>query len=110
MWTLSEAIPLIQKIAPIAKRHGFSVALYGSVLEKGSGDDLDLFFVTQDDDICDVQGSVSEIGQLSGIRSCGEIHWGRGAFCIIHLQNGERIDAQFRDLLPQAARKIPEEV
>jgi hypothetical protein len=46
MWTLETAIPLIRKIATIAQRHGFSVALYGSVLDASeSNKDLDLFFV-----------------------------------------------------------------
>ena len=46
MWTLDDALPLVRKIAPIAKRNGFSVALYGSVLEEGkSENDLDLFFL-----------------------------------------------------------------
>ena len=32
------ALPVIRKIAPIAQRHGFSVALYGGVLDRGESD------------------------------------------------------------------------
>ncbi len=110
MWTLTEAIPLIQKIAPIAQQNGFSVALYGSVLEKGSGNDLDLFFVTQEDDIADVLRCVSQIGELPEVRTCGQVHKGRGAFSVIRLKNGEVIDAQFRDLPPEVLQEIPEPV
>jgi len=62
MWTLNAALPLIRRIAPIARTHGFSVALYGSVLERGESEkDLDLFFVKQEPDICNLQGCLDEI-------------------------------------------------
>jgi hypothetical protein len=100
MWTLETAVPLIQKIAPIAKRHGFSVALYGSVLDTGkSQKDLDLFFVEQDSDICDVQGCLNEIGTLPEIRSAGTaFQCGGGACAVIWTRNGTVIDAQFRSV------------
>lgn len=99
MWTLDEALPLIRKISPIARRHGFSVALYGSVLERGrSENDLDLFFVEQDLDICDVQGCLDEIVGLPEVHHCGEaLQCAGGALCPIWLQDRKHhIDAQFR--------------
>lgn len=71
MWTLQEALPLIRKISPIAEKHGFSVALYGSVLVRGESEkDLDLFFVEQDPDICDVNGCLNEISKLPEVKRC----------------------------------------
>jgi hypothetical protein len=98
MWTLDEALPLIRKISPITQRHGFSVALYGSVLDRGESEkDLDLFFVEQDPEICDVQGCLDEIAKLPEVAHCGEeIPGVGGAISVIWLQDGRHIDAQFR--------------
>ena len=98
MWTLSEALVLIRKISPIAQRHGFSVALYGSVLDKGESEkDLDLFFVEQDPDICDVHGCLGEISNLPEVRNTGIAMQGTGgAFSVIRLHDRRIIDAQFR--------------
>jgi hypothetical protein len=95
MWTLEKAVPLKQKIAPIAKRYGFSVALYGSVLDKGqSRSDLDLFFVQQD--ACDVLGCLQEIAMLPEIRNTGTAFRCTGGACaVIWLRDGNHIDAQF---------------
>jgi hypothetical protein len=87
MWTLDEALPLIKKIAEAAQRCGFSVALYGSVLERGeSNKDLDIFFVEQDP-ACDVERCRDEIRKLPEVR-----HFGH---CSIRLKDGRQIDAQF---------------
>jgi hypothetical protein len=44
MWTRDDAL-LIYKalLRPAAEQYGFSVALYGSVLLDGEGNDLDVF-------------------------------------------------------------------
>jgi hypothetical protein len=50
LWTLEGALPVIRRIAAIAKEHGFTVALYGSVLMKGeSENDLDLYFIAAEE-------------------------------------------------------------
>jgi len=101
MWTLDEALPLIRKISPIARRRGFSVALYGSVLDRGKSEkDLDLFFLEQEPDICDVQGFLDEIAGLPEIDHCGTAHTSSdGVLCVIWLRDRiHRIDAQFRFL------------
>lgn len=48
MWTRDDAV-LIYKalLRPAAEQYGFSVALYGSVLLDGEGNDLDVFMVPQ---------------------------------------------------------------
>jgi hypothetical protein len=99
MWTLESAIPLIRKIAPIAQRYGFSVALYGSVLDVGTSEkDLDLFFVEQAE-ICDVHGCLGEVGTLPEIRSTGTaFQCGGGACAVIRMRDGTVIDAQFRSV------------
>ena len=98
MWTLDSAIPLIRRISPIAQRHGFSVALYGSVLDAGKSEkDLDLFFVEQD--VCNVQGCLDEIGTLPEIRSTGKaFQCGGGACAVIRMRDGTVIDAQFKSV------------
>ncbi len=98
MWTLGDALPLIRKISPIAQRHGFSIALYGSVLDRGESEkDLDLFFVEQEPDICDVQGCLDEIATLREVRSAGiAMQCTGGAFSVIRLLDKRVIDAQFR--------------
>lgn len=98
MWILENALPLIRKIVPIAQRHGFSVALYGSVLGIGASEkDLDLFFVEQDPHIRDVQGCLDEIATLPEVRTVGKAWRGTGgAFSVIHLHDKRIIDAQFR--------------
>jgi hypothetical protein len=101
MWTLDNALPLIRKISPIARRHGFSVALYGSVLDQGETEkDLDLFFIEQEPDISDVQGCLDEIARLPQIDHCGDaIACTGGTLCVIWLSDPKRyVDAQFRVL------------
>jgi hypothetical protein len=85
-------------LRPSQKRHGFSVSVYGSVLEKGeSKKDLDIFFVEQDPDICNVQGCLDEISKLTEVRSVGTVYQGNGgAFGVIRLVDNRVIDAQFR--------------
>ena len=99
MWTLNNALPLIQTISLITRRHGFSVALYGSVLDQGESEkDLDLFFIEQESDICDVQGCIDEIAKLPEIEHIGAPIAGTGGpICVIWLSGlKHHIDAQFR--------------
>lgn len=87
MWILAEALPLIQKISQVARDCGFSVALYGSVLDSGKSEkDLDLFFVGQCPD-CDVERCRREVRQLPEVAGFGH--------CAIRLKDGRHIDAQF---------------
>ena len=87
MWTLDEALPFIRQMSDAAKTCGFSVALYGSVLERGeSNKDLDVFFVEQNPD-CDVARCRDEIRKLPQVR-----HFG---YCSIKLKDGKQVDAQF---------------
>lgn len=44
MWTLEEAVELVRSLEPAAIKHGYHLALGGSVLMAGQSDkDLDLF-------------------------------------------------------------------
>lgn len=100
MWTLNGALPLIRAISSIAQRHGFSVALYGSVLDRGeSKKDLDLFFIEQDPQICNIQGCLEEIRGLPEIHHYTSHDLPNGTIAVIWLQDRTRyIDAQFRRL------------
>ena len=99
MWTLDDALPLIRKISGIARRNGFSAALYGSVVERGSSaKDLDVFFVEQDPD-CTIDGCLTEIAALPEIHHIGARHECTGGeLCVMWLRDGRHIDAQFRRL------------
>jgi hypothetical protein len=91
MWTLETALSVIRKVAPIAMNHGFSVTLYGSVPLSGeSKNDLDLFFVLQDPDICDVDGCIQKIRLLPEVSRIGAPHdlFG-GPVVVIWLTNGD---------------------
>lgn len=100
MWTLDSALPLIRQVSPIAARHGFSVALYGSVLDRGTSEkDVDLFFIEQDQDICDVKGCLEEIARLPEFHHYTLHECPSGSIAVIWLQDRKRyIDAQFRRL------------
>jgi hypothetical protein len=100
MWTLNGALPLIRAISSIAERHGFSVALYGSVLNRGkSKKDLDLFFLEQDTQIFNIHGCLEEIRRLPEIHRYTRHDLPNGTIAVIWLQDGtRRIDAQFRRL------------
>jgi hypothetical protein len=48
MWTRDDALLIYRALPkPGAEQDGFSVALYGSVLFDGDGNDLDVFMVPQ---------------------------------------------------------------
>jgi hypothetical protein len=99
MLTLADVLPLIRKISPIAQRHGFSLALYGGVLNRGQSEqDLDLFFIEQDPDIISVHGCLDEIARLPEFHHCGgRVEGTGGLLCPIFLNDRkEYIDAQFR--------------
>jgi hypothetical protein len=69
------------------------------VLDKGESEkDLDLFFIEQEPDICNVQGCMDEIAQLPEIGHVGApIDGTREPVYVIWLSGPERyIDAQFR--------------
>jgi len=100
MWTLNDALPLIREISAIALRHGFSVALYGSLLDRGESEkDLDLFFVEQDPEICHVQGCLDEIRELPEIHHYTTHDCPSETIAVIWLQDHKHhIDVQFRRL------------
>jgi hypothetical protein len=97
MWTLEDAILLIRDIEPIANQAGFTVALYGGVLIRGTGNDLDLFFVEQDSDICSVEECLQGVVALPEILRYGAPNDLRNEICYtIWLKDGRHIDAHFR--------------
>jgi hypothetical protein len=60
MWTLKAGLEECGTLQRIVEQHGFSVALYGSVLKSGAGDDLDVFLVPQRPD-ADVRSAVDAV-------------------------------------------------
>ena len=97
MWNLETGVSFARRIAPIARKHGFAVALYGSVLEKGDGNDLDLFFVEEDPEICNVSAFLDEIAALPEVSHPLPLRdLTNEMTVVIFLRNGEHIDAHFR--------------
>jgi hypothetical protein len=97
-WTIENALPVVRSIAVIGREHGFSVALYGSVLVTGeSSKDLDLFFIAAENRTSTVhaQACLKAIAQEFGI-NCPRLT----PICTsrIELGEGKRIDAQFLEL------------
>lgn len=95
IWTIEKALPVVQTIAVIGKEHGFSVALYGSVLVAGeSNKDPDLFFIASETRLCadHARACLSAIAEKFGI-GCPRLT----TMCTsrIELGDGKRIDGQF---------------
>jgi hypothetical protein len=100
LWTLNDALPLIRKITSLAKRHGFSTALYGSVLAEGqSKKDLDLYFIVAEDmtSAAHAQVCLAEVATLPEVESCP---LRAGNTSTIRLRDGRQIDAQFLNYTP----------
>ncbi len=98
MWTIENALPVVKSIAVIGREHGFSVALYGSVLVDGqSNKDLDLFLIAAREKMTcavDAQSCLTAIAAKFGIE-CPRLT----PVCTsrIELGPGKRIDVQFLD-------------
>jgi hypothetical protein len=97
MWTLERGVDTCRTLERIVKPFGFSVALYGSVLINGTGDDLDVYLVPQKQD-ADVRSAVEGIrdGLHCGVDGPYGGDWNR-LWCIVRLRP-DRIDAQFTRL------------
>jgi hypothetical protein len=98
LWTLETALPVVRRIAAIAKKHGFALALYGSVLNKGHGQDIDLYFIAQQPNTTSVhaQACIDEIAGIIDVDRCA-----RGPdLALIHFRDGRRIDIQFLECTP----------
>jgi hypothetical protein len=95
-WTFEQALPIIPGIAQIAMRCGYSVALCGSVLLSGEGDDLDLRFIPEEPSY-NAQRCIEEIRTLEEIQSASDPEPGRlgRSWSVIWLRTGQWIDAQF---------------
>jgi hypothetical protein len=93
LWTLETALPVVTRIAAIAKNHGFAVALYGSVLNEGHGQNLDLCLIAQQPQTTSVnaQACIDEIAGIIEVERCA-----RGPdLALIHFRDRRRIDMQF---------------
>lgn len=98
-WTITTAVPVVQQVALIARKHGFAVALYGGVLNNGRSDhDLDLYFITaeQNTTTTHMQQCLGEIATLLGA-TC---HAQGNSCARVQFNDGRRIDAQFIDYTP----------
>lgn len=91
-------MPLIRELAAIARSCGFSVALYGPVLDPGcSPKDLDLLLVVQKPDIADPRIFLEEVAELPTIHRVGNLSEGSHPSAVVWLHDDRHIDLQFVD-------------
>jgi hypothetical protein len=97
VWTLEQALPIIRKIAKVAKKCGLDMALRGSVLLRGeSRNDLDLLLIVEDPEILNVERCLREMRHLPEVREIGYLHpVGGGRNATVWLRDGKRIEARF---------------
>jgi hypothetical protein len=102
MWTIKDAMPIVRGLVTIGKKHGFDVALHGSVLATGKSSavgDLDLFFVASEERTTASHAEAC----LKAIAEKYEIALPKlTPLCTAHIdiEEGKRIDAQFLDYTP----------
>lgn len=97
MWTLEAGLEACRTLQRIVEPHGFSVALYGSVLKSGAGDDLDVFLVPQRPD-ADVRGAMDAVPNSLQCGVTGPLLGDLNRLvCVVHLQSGP-IDIQITRL------------
>lgn len=102
MWTIENALLVVRTLVPIAKEHGFAVAIHGSVVSTGKSSDdgdLELFFIASEDKTTASQAEacLKAIGEKYGI-ALPKL----SPLCTAHIdiEKGKRIDAQFLDYTP----------
>lgn len=83
---------------PAVNQKNFTDCSYGGVLDVGySEKDLDLLFVVQNPEICNVESCLHEIAALEKVVHRGSTHEVADGYCaVIRIQNGDHKDAEFR--------------
>lgn len=94
MWTRDDALLIYRALLrPAAEQYGFSVALYGSVLLDGEGNDLDVFMVPQRENP-DMAGLLNTLRRnMRGVTDPIAGDWNRDVI-IATTQDGKKIDIQ----------------
>jgi hypothetical protein len=97
MWTGADALLLYKSLlSPAAEHHGFSAALYGSVLLCNEANDLDLFMVPQRQD-ANVAAFVETLRRHMRVGEPVPGDWNRD-FVIAFTMDGKKLDIQFTRL------------
>jgi hypothetical protein len=99
MWTFETALLIIRQITPVAKAHGFVLAFYGSVLTRGQGNDLDLYFVSSVEmtTVAHAKSCLDDIARTCEAKNYRPLTAGCTS---MWLKGGHRIDAQFLTYTP----------
>ncbi len=91
-WTLKEAAEVFPALSELAEEHGYRLLMFGSVLNKGEGDDLDLqmapFKATE-------QSEVRFLAQFGGVLKDSRIDVRRGFRRFKLLRDGRLYDFNF---------------
>jgi len=95
MWTRDDALLIYRALLrPAAEQYGFSVALYGSVILDGEGNDLDVFMVPQREnpDMAELLNTLRRNMRAVTDPIAGD--WNRDVIIATTIE-GRRIDIQF---------------
>jgi hypothetical protein len=97
MWTRTDALILYRALlSPAAEQHGFSAALYGSVLMMDEANDLDLFMIPQRRD-ANVAAFLETLRRHMRVGDPVPGEWNRD-FVIAIMADGKKLDIQFTRL------------
>ncbi len=97
MWTRADALLVYRAVlSPAAEEHGFSAALYGSVLLGDEANDLDLFMVPQRRD-ANVEAFLETLRRHMRVGEPLPGDWNRD-FVTAITADGKKLDIQFTRL------------
>ena len=99
-WTLEVALPFVRRIAAIGQEHGFTLALYGSVLmQSRSANDLDLYLIVAEEKTTTehARTCVHALAKMLPNAECKQI---TPDCARIQFKDGKRIDLQFLEVTP----------
>jgi hypothetical protein len=91
-WTLAAAVEEFAAISELAEQYGFRVSMFGSVLTKGSGKDLDLLFSPFGST---EQKEVQFLSKFGGVLKDSRLNVGHGVRAFQVERNGRLYDFVF---------------
>lgn len=91
-WTFADVVERFEPVAQMAERHGLLASLFGSTLERGIGNDLDVLMTPRREKEQDDEGFLAEFG---GVEIRRHLHEAKGISSIKIAKNGRYYDFVF---------------
>jgi hypothetical protein len=91
-WTFADVVGRFEPIAQMAERHGLLASLFGSTLERGIGNDLDVLMTARREMEPDREGFLAEFG---GVEVNSKVNEAKGISCIKLAKDGRYYDFVF---------------